>query len=182
MCPQGAGAKPRSHSRKLGRQTYQSNFQLHCTRRLTVYISPRGKRGVLSERIGNVVIGMVGVVVSLFGVVVVLSRGLVGYDEEYERHRLWIGRNTASLVSSGRPPCRWEVERVGSRCSARLRRNALGFPLPYFKWLTGQCSIVTIIHSESFKFGLNMASQVFTLSGNAKAVLRIVQTQVIGSA
>jgi hypothetical protein len=40
-----------------------------------VYIGPRGERGVLSERIGDVVIGTVGIVVGLLGVVVVLEGG-----------------------------------------------------------------------------------------------------------
>lgn len=39
---------------------------------LTINISARGERGVLSERIDNIVISSIRVVVGLFGVVVIL--------------------------------------------------------------------------------------------------------------
>lgn len=42
-------------------------------RRLTIYIGPRRERGVLRQRVRNIVVGPIGVVVSLLGIVVVLG-------------------------------------------------------------------------------------------------------------
>lgn len=41
--------------------------------KLTVYVGARGERGVLGERVGNIVIGSVGILIGLFGVVVILG-------------------------------------------------------------------------------------------------------------
>lgn len=83
-CPQGGGAGRRTHSRKLGEEVCQSSCRSkHWNARLTVDIGARRERGVLGERIDNIMIGAVGIVVGLLGVVVILGRSA-------ERHMIWI--------------------------------------------------------------------------------------------
>lgn len=63
---------------------------------LTIDISTRGERRVLSERIDNIVIDSIRVMVGLLGVVVILIKELDSFCERVKGHSPWSRLNIAS--------------------------------------------------------------------------------------
>lgn len=134
-CPQGGGARQRSHFHMLGFNVSEARSSNLFQAKLTVYVGARGERGVLGERVGNIVIGSVGILIGLFGIVVILGESACTMESREPLHTLVSTEYSQLSVRWGTAMTGdWRVEELKSRCPPHrfpLPRNILGVILAH---------------------------------------------------